>query len=144
MVTTNSLSTNWIAKWLHIVSGDIITILFTQNVLEPKRLPTIYLTGAIFSLRELWLPCSRVFVFTAACNRYVLCTPGVYSVMAWRTEELAESYQVAYCQHFLDTHTIIKHNVTFPMSCQSSSDFYIDFYFEGLHFGPEIIYNSHN
>ena len=62
---TVDLSTNWIAKWLHIVSGDIITILFTQNVREPKWLPTIYLTGAIFSLRELWLPCSRVFVFTA-------------------------------------------------------------------------------
>ena len=27
-------------------------------------LPTFHLTGAIFSLRELWLPCSRVFVFT--------------------------------------------------------------------------------
>ena len=31
---------------------------------EPKWLPSFDLTGAIFSLRELWLPCSRVFVFT--------------------------------------------------------------------------------
>ena len=65
MLNVDSLSTNWIAKSLHIVSGDINTILFTQNVREPKWLPTFHLTGAIFSLRELWLPCSRVFVFTA-------------------------------------------------------------------------------
>ena len=30
-----------------------------------------------------------------------------------------------YCQRFLDTHNIIKHDVTFPMNCQSPSDFYI-------------------
>ena len=41
-----------------------ITILFTQNVREPKWLPNFHLTGAIFSLRKLWLPCSRVFVVT--------------------------------------------------------------------------------
>ena len=32
---------------------------------------------------------------------------------------------LVYCQRFLDTNKIIKHNVTFPMNCQSSSDFYI-------------------
>ena len=30
------------------------------------------LTGAIFSLRELWLPCSRVFIFTAMVSQ---CKP---------------------------------------------------------------------
>ena len=46
------------------VNGDINTILFAQKVREPKWLPSFNLTRAIFSLPELWLPCSRVFVFT--------------------------------------------------------------------------------
>ena len=69
-MNVDNLSTNWIAKSLHIVSGDINTILFTQNVREPKWLPTFHLMGAIFSLRELWLPFSRVFVFTAIYLAY--------------------------------------------------------------------------
>ena len=40
-------------------------MLFTQKVREPKWLPSFNVTGTIFDLRELWLPCSRVFVFTA-------------------------------------------------------------------------------
>ena len=32
---------------------------------QSGSLPSSNLTGAIFSLRELWLPCSRVLIFTA-------------------------------------------------------------------------------
>ena len=45
------------------MNGDINAILLTYKVREPKWLPSFNVTGAIFSLRELWLPCSRVFVF---------------------------------------------------------------------------------
>ena len=47
-----------------VVNGDINTILFAHKAREPKWLSSFNLTGAIFSLRELWFPCSRVFVFT--------------------------------------------------------------------------------
>ena len=54
-------------------SGDINTILFTKNVREPKWLPTIYLTGAIFSLRELWLPCFRILcIYTDSSPAYII------------------------------------------------------------------------
>ena len=60
-------------------NGDINTILFAQKVREPlvrepKWLPSFNLTGAIFSLWELWLPCSRVFVFSAFVQKYIINT----------------------------------------------------------------------
>ena len=39
----------------------------TQKVWEPKWLPSFNLTGAIFSIRELWLPCSHAPVLP--CSR---------------------------------------------------------------------------
>ena len=45
---------------LHVVNGDINTILFAQKVREPKWLPSFNIAGAIFSLLELWLPCFRI------------------------------------------------------------------------------------
>ena len=48
-----------------LMNGDNNTIFLTKNwEQEPTWLPSFYLTGVIFSLRELWLPCSRVFIFT--------------------------------------------------------------------------------
>ena len=51
---------------LHVVNGDINTILLTQKVREPS----FHLTGDIISLPELWLPCSRVFIFTGLQYQY--------------------------------------------------------------------------
>ena len=57
MVTTNNITS--------------VPCNLTQKVREPKWLLSFNLTGAIFSLWELWLPCSRVFIFTAV--NYHIC-----------------------------------------------------------------------
>ena len=44
-------------------------------------LPTFHLTGAIFSLRELWLPCSRVFVFTATPTTTI--NDAHFTILQW-------------------------------------------------------------